>query len=167
MKELEDYYEEKRKKLQRRQSLSTTTANTNDPRTRTQNETLNQFQSPLFERLPLEIRSRIWEYSLDFGEPLHITQGDHPHERQFRITDCERVWQEYVPQVEERPSHIEIRGPPSDNMPHGRCYHMYYPSYTYSNGVRMEEEDRRWDPLPTLPNEKWQPLSLLRSCRRM
>src|SRR4051812_42505854 len=91
--DLESYYEEKRLILERRQSLSTITPST-DSHVQSQSKTLNQFQSPLFEKLPLEIRSQIWEYSLDFGEPLHIAQGDQPHERRFRIVDCERMFEE-------------------------------------------------------------------------
>lgn len=130
--------------MERRQSLSASTR-----------ETLVQSQSPLFGKLPLEIRSQIWEYALDFGEPLHVVSQDDLRGRHYRIADCERYWREFKPSVDEYSRHTEIRDPPTSSSAHGRCCEIFLPA-SFDNAQ-----------IPYLPCERWRPLSLLQSCRRM
>ena len=138
--------------MERRQSLSTST------------EASTQFQSPLFSKLSLEIRCQIWEYVLDFGEPLHLMLEDDLFGEKplpiipddllglnLHIADCERYWREYTPWVQENspPIRNRIYAASTHNFAHGRCYEVFSSPQ-----------------IPKLSGERWQPLSLLQSCRR-
>lgn len=136
-------------KLRRRQSLSMTTQMV-DQETGSRIELLDQFQSSLFGKLPLEIRAQIWGYALSFGGPLHIIPRGRRFERRFRIADCERLWRDWA---SDGYGHRWL-GPPTSDIPHGACYQIYAPVSSLQCIRSASCED-------------FQPLSLLRTCRRM